>query len=314
MWNCCIGWVLVLFLNHLKLREPSWAVLGCAEADTGLVPDPAQHDPFHLIACFTFLCSDWIPVSPDSSVAQKLKRLLGFCFPSRLSSLLSTWHVPCWIPLLGFPLPFTFPFTPHPAYFAALSRPLVPASGAPPVHHSQLLWDALSALPSAAPLRLRCPHGILTMPWADILPQVTPHPQSRSPWAPGADILPQVTPYPRSLASPWAQEQIPPRSPHHLTRVSQPPLKAPGSRWSFPSPSASSLWFATLGFWADSPFQVILPQEQSAVSLGSIIHCTSAAFSPPETLSELFCCNLSPEPKHSIKYSDHLLGGHWWRL
>lgn len=101
--------------------------------------------------------------------------------------------------LLGLFL-FTFPFTPHPAYFGSSVQTSSPSIGRP------------SCTPFTTALRcFVCPpkcsssggsvvrsHGILTMPWSRYpFPGHPPDPCSlASPWAPGADILPQVTPTP----------------------------------------------------------------------------------------------------------------------
>lgn len=86
----------------------------CWSRHTGLVPDPAQHDPFHLIACFTsFLCARLNSCLSRFFCGPKTQKVAWVLFPSRLSSLLSTCHVPCWIPFAG-PLPFHLPLHPSP--------------------------------------------------------------------------------------------------------------------------------------------------------------------------------------------------------
>lgn len=136
-----------------ETAKPSWAVLGCAEADTqaGSWPCSAWSLPSHCLLYFLSLCSIEFLSLQIRLWPRNSKGCLGsvsfqaqFLAIYMACSLLDSF---CWASSFSpSPSPLTL------LTLAALSRPLVPASGAPPVHHSQLLWDALSALPSAAPL------------------------------------------------------------------------------------------------------------------------------------------------------------------
>ena len=138
-----------------ETAKPSWALPGCAEANTqAWFLTPLSMIPsISLLALLPFFVLDWIPVSPDSSVAQKLRRLLGFRFlPHSFPCCLRCMFLAGFLLQGLFLSPSPSPFTP--LILAAMSRPLVPAPSAPPLYHSHLPWEALSALPSAAPLEV----------------------------------------------------------------------------------------------------------------------------------------------------------------
>ena len=148
--KCCfIG----LFLNHLKLwshPELSQAVLKQTHR-AGSWPCSAWSLPSHCLLYFLSLCSIEFLSLQILLWPKNSKGCLGsVSFQTQFLAV----YLSCSL-LDSFCGASSFSPSPSPLTLltlAALSRPLVPEPGAPPLHHSHLLWDALSALTSAAPL------------------------------------------------------------------------------------------------------------------------------------------------------------------
>lgn len=134
--------------------------------------------------------------------------------PSRLSSLLFARHVPPWAPFAG-PCPSRLP----PLRSAAPSRPFIPALATPARHRSHLPLDALSSLPSAAPLET--PFSALTRspkcPGAHVLPPVGGPGETSDSTEPGPQAptshTPEALPHPELLVSRLSCLMVPPGLP-----------------------------------------------------------------------------------------------------
>ena len=163
----CFGFVFEPFENV----KPSWALPSWAEAGTQaqFLTLLSRIPSVSLLVLLPFLCAQLNSCLSEFVRGPKNSEVAWALFPSWPSSSLLAWHVPRWAPFSG-PCPLHLP----PLRSAAPSRPFISALATPPRPRPHLPWDALSSLPSAAPLET--PFSALT----------------RSPERPGADVLPPV--------------------------------------------------------------------------------------------------------------------------